>query len=109
NLAITERNYQIFESIFLRTGFNDLNYLRLARKWLEKIFLANQNKKIYSESMFSNILANYWFFACYSSQNLGLLVWKEYYQSSLVKYDITPMHLKLKLVLLFLIHSFLNY
>jgi hypothetical protein len=105
NISVSDEDFEICERVTLHKGFRDFSSLKNAEQWLQRVYFSNKHKKVYSEAAFSKIFATFWFAACFHSRHLGIGLWKAFSQSSLNIPGRIPVNLKIKLFLLFLIHS----
>lgn len=56
-----------------------------AERWLKKLVEANRVKRIYSDLIFSQVLAEKWFLVCSNATHLGFWAWKKFWDSPLSK------------------------
>lgn len=61
------------------------DFLERTNSWLLKLSYANKKNKYYPEPSFSQVLAEKWFHSCNNATKLGIIAWKIYWQSPLVK------------------------
>lgn len=73
---------------YIATGKHPINidFLKLAEKWLLLLLENNLKHKVFPERAFSEILAQKWFYLCWMSTQLGLMPYFLYLKSPLSKY-----------------------
>ncbi|MBN1384712.1 MAG: glycosyltransferase [Elusimicrobia bacterium] len=65
-----------------------LPWINEAGKWFLRLKRINQNKKIYPEPAFSQVLAEKWFDVCKRQRCYGIWVWKIFIQWPLFNWDV---------------------
>ena len=86
NLEVSPQEPAIHQAIYLRDFQCDRAFIQACEAWLYKISQANEVQRIYAEPNLSQVLAWYWFAACYQATGLGLWTWRRFWQSPLAQY-----------------------
>lgn len=76
---------EIHRTNYFYSGKNAVNFIEKREKWMEKVKEANLKNKYYPESVFSNTISKLWLKSCSSNANLGLWIFKRFWQSPLKK------------------------
>ncbi|OLE54026.1 MAG: hypothetical protein AUG51_10405 [Acidobacteria bacterium 13_1_20CM_3_53_8] len=74
------------------------DFVDRSERWLLKLQRANEQKKIYEESIFRSLLSDKWFSVCNAAAGLGLWVSRRYSESQLARK--TPLNFSRRLKLL---------
>lgn len=85
NLTPTEKELSIHASFSPPDWCDKKTFLNLIEVWLNKILLANQASRIYSQKALQKIIADRWLNACSANSSLGLWTWKKYRQAKFSK------------------------
>jgi hypothetical protein len=69
----------------IKLGFTpDRDYLDWCDAWLHKLQAANRKAQLYAESLYSEVLSEYWLKACIrTSERIGWAAWARFLQSPL--------------------------
>lgn len=105
NIALTEDDYKIHLAISTHNYSNNRLFILKAKRWLQTLHKANLIQQTYPEPFFSQLLADRWFWACYYAKDLGLWVWKTFWQSPLKRWKMISWKLKLKFAFLVVIYQ----
>lgn len=87
NLEIipTPEDLEIHQTNYFYSGKNVTDFINKREKWLEKIKKANEKINFYPEPFFSRTISKLWLKSCSSNTNLGLWIFKRFWQSPLKK------------------------
>jgi len=77
---------------FVKISIDNLNKFD---KWLNKILEINNEKNIFDDKYFKNVLGRAWYLACWSNTGKGLKLFNKFWSSTLSRYN--PMNPKQKL------------
>ncbi|MFX0070553.1 MAG: glycosyltransferase, partial [Candidatus Hermodarchaeota archaeon] len=100
NINLKKDEYKLHRAIGTWSFLKNRDFIRKSEQWLQCLKNANSVEKQYFEPLFSEKLANRWFWICYNAGNLGFWTWKTFWRSSLSNYNAISWKSKLKFILL---------
>lgn len=98
-LEVSPQEIAIHQAIYLRDFQCDRAFIQACEAWLCKLRQANEVQRIYAEPNLSQVLAWYWFAACYQATGLGLWTWRRFWQLPLARYAALNLREKAKFFL----------
>lgn len=84
NIFPSEQEMNIHNAIAYQIPPKDLDFVFLAKKWLEKIYTSNQTAKVYDSSAITQCIGSRWLDLLMMSSKLGMPIWKNYIHSNLI-------------------------
>lgn len=81
----SEEEYELHQDISTYKFQSSKDFLNKSHLWLLKLSHANKMNNYYPEPSFSEVLAERWFHICNNAANLGLIVWKMFWQFPLTR------------------------
>lgn len=94
-LKITEKEFAIYKMFSSWKPYNK-EYIAQASIWIEKLIVANKNKKIYNEKTLPKIIAERWFQICNNSTFNGIWVWNVFRKNPVSKLSSLTLKKKIK-------------
>jgi glycosyltransferase involved in cell wall biosynthesis len=98
-ISIEREDYTIIRAILTLdlTNINvDIDFFKKANYWLHLIFETNNQKHVYFEPLFTEKIAEKWFWICYKCKKLGYQVYRTYKNSKLKNFSKIQLLLRLK-------------
>ena len=80
-----EEDLRIHSLIGHNKIFNSKTDIQKAKAWLEKLYNANRDEKIFPDSAFLDFLTNRWFQVCSNDMRIGIWHFRTYYSSELIR------------------------
>jgi len=104
-LYINDSGVAMHTSISCFRFRHDRDFIEAAECWLNKLYMKNKDKRIYSDINFKEVLGYYWFLVCNNNTCLGLWSWYKYWGSSLSKIS----NIDAKLIVKFLVKCLIKW